>query len=380
MLKRLPGLIESSLLKERTALDRYGISLALSLSFLLLSILPHYRQVHFPFSVMFSINLTASVLAAIRGGMGAALLSAFISICGIELFFAAQPGNAWGNAMELVHTLTFIFTAALLGVLVSCLGALNRKSSQAKQDAERSRLLMDELLAVVSHDLKAPLTAIALRADLLLRANSASSASSMTPGDPSAKRHLDDIKQAAGSMSRMIDHLLDLEKIRSGRLLDSSLRIENINELIQEVIVVMEPLASQKSITLKHSMEDSPVPVKCDRVRIAQVFSNLIENAIRYSSAPAPILIETRVIGDDLRCLVSDSGPGIEPHHLSRVFDRLWQAQSARHKGMGLGLSIVKGIIEAHGGQISVRSELDVGTTFVFTLPLATEARQPEFG
>jgi signal transduction histidine kinase len=79
------------------------------------------------------------------------------------------------------------------------------------------------------------------------------------------------------------------------------------------------------------------------------------------------------VLGDDLRCLITDSGPGIEPQSLPFVFDRLWQSSEHHEHGIGLGLAIAKGIVEAHGGEISVRSKLKVGTTFVFTLPMASE-------
>jgi two-component system phosphate regulon sensor histidine kinase PhoR len=181
---------------------------------------------------------------------------------------------------------------------------------------------------------------------------------------------LKDLKKTVYQMSTMISHILDFEKSKDGGFENPNLKIENIKELLLETVSNMEPLASEKAIALTCDISDEELPVKCDRVGLAQVFTNLIDNSIKYSAKNERISIEMKTQGSELRLKISDHGRGIDPKHLPHIFEKYWQAPENRNLGTGLGLAIVKGILEAHGGSISVESRLNFGTTFTCTLPL----------
>src|SRR6185369_16510053 len=117
--------------------------------------------------------------------------------------------------------------------------------------------------------------------------------------------------------------------------------------------------------------------VAADNHRVGQVVSNLLSNAIKFTRQGGKIVVSARQRHNTIVVSVSDEGPGIPRENLSKVFDRFWQAEETRRVGSGLGLSIAKGIVEAHGGKIWVESELGKGSSFSFTLPLATLDRQP---
>ena len=121
-------------------------------------------------------------------------------------------------------------------------------------------------------------------------------------------------------------------------------------------------------------MTSEGLHIHCDRDRVLQILSNLVGNAIKFTPEGGSIFIDARVIGHEAQFSVRDTGQGISEAEIPRIFDRFWQAQSKNHAGIGLGLSIVKGLVEAHGGRAWVESTLGVGTTFFFTLPLGAAA------
>jgi signal transduction histidine kinase len=288
-MKKLSFMIEEGILKKRSTLDRYRIALVSSSFSLLLTLLPHYWQWHVPFSVNLSVNLAASVLSALCGGMGPAVSATVISTLGIDFFVEAPIVGFKFITIGVVHNINFILTATLFNFLLSRLRFFYRKTNQAMRAAEKSKRFMDDLIAVVSHDLKTPLTSIGLRAALLVRAPAISLSESLV------RKQAEGIIITVKNMEQLINRHLDLEKIKTGRLLTANLKIENVDELLREVISLMEFPASQKSVTLNYSTELPNLAVKCDRVRITQVFSNLIENAIKFSSACGSILIEVGV-------------------------------------------------------------------------------------
>jgi len=257
-----------------------------------------------------------------------------------------------------------IFTSVAIGILAFCLGLSYRTVNQLKREAEKTVQMKDDLLTTVSHDLKNLLMSTKMRAELIFRAEEADDFKKI------ALSNLESIKKSMETMERLINDLLDLEKIRLGKS-NIKARIEEVDSILMEVLEFMNPLAAQKNIKLAMNARRTGLLVLCDRVRIIQVFSNLIGNSIKFSSGGGSILIETRLIDDDVQFSVRDNGPGIKPEQLPFIFDRYWQGRHANPKlGIGLGLSIVKGIIEAHGRKTRVESEIGVGTCFTFTLPL----------
>jgi light-regulated signal transduction histidine kinase (bacteriophytochrome) len=221
----------------------------------------------------------------------------------------------------------------------------------------------DDLVAVVSHDLKNPLAAIQMHAGLILRA--------LTPEDSGPWRRVqtaaERIQRSTEKMNTLIQDLLDLAKLEAGRF-SLSTRPETIKSLMEECIEVLGPLAEQKRIQLIQKISAPELKVHVDRERIFQVFSNVIGNAIKFTPEGGAIELSTGPHEDGVAFAIRDTGPGIAPEQLSHLFNRYWQARKAR-EGTGLGLYIAKGIIEAHGGRIWAESEQGRGSTFYFTLP-----------
>jgi two-component system, chemotaxis family, sensor kinase Cph1 len=233
-----------------------------------------------------------------------------------------------------------------------------------EQRAVRAR---DDLVAVVSHDLKNPLQVVQMQAALLPRLAPA--------GDDESTRRLhassERIRRATDHMNTLIHDLLDLAKIEAGRFAVQC-RPEDIGEMIGEALIILGPLAEARRLTIEQQLS-ATTRVLADRERFFQVLSNLIGNAIKFTPEAGRILVRTERDGDELRIEVIDSGPGIPGDQLGQVFNRYWQAQRSEREGSGLGLFIAKGIVEAHGGKIWVDAPPGQGAQFKFTLRLARD-------
>ncbi len=227
------------------------------------------------------------------------------------------------------------------------------------EEAQREARMREEILAVVSHDLKNPLGAIHLAASLL-----------GDPQAPAARRHVETIQRAANRMDHLIGDLLDMASIQAGRL-SIEKRAEDIEALLREVLELHEPLARDKGVGLASTCAADVGRLCCDRERISQVFGNLVGNAIKFCGAGDTVAVRCERDGGFARFAVSDTGPGIASEQLGHIFDRYWSAKEHAKKGTGLGLFISKGIVEAHGGRIWVDSAPGRGATFYFTVPLA---------
>lgn len=230
------------------------------------------------------------------------------------------------------------------------------ENARLYQDAQRAIRARDEVLAVVSHDLKNPLEAVMLSAALLLR----------TGESPRVLRYAETVQRSASRMDRLIRELLDLSSIDAGRFRVEP-RPERIHDVVEEALAVLAPLANEKDVALRAEGPDDEDPVPLDRERILQVLSNVVGNAVQFSPRGGAVEVRTSLAPNRARIEVTDDGPGIAGEDLPHVFDRFWKSHSRR--GTGLGLAIARGIVEAHGGQIWVESRVGEGSTFVFTLP-----------
>jgi len=247
-----------------------------------------------------------------------------------------------------------------------CAQALERANlyeaaQKARAEAESSRRTRENLLAVVSHDLRNPLSAIATTASLLAKGDTAREPAGRTA------RYGSNILRAAQRMDRLIVDLLDLAKIESGRLLIER-EEHDVGSIVKDSVEILAPVVSGKGLSLTVDGPPCEVRIFCDRERILQVLSNLIGNALKFTGEGGTIGVSAREGEGETTFAVTDTGCGIASDQLPHIFDRYWQAKSARD-GIGLGLSIAKGIVEAHGGRIWAHSEIDHGTTFFFTLP-----------
>jgi PAS domain S-box-containing protein len=238
--------------------------------------------------------------------------------------------------------------------------ALALQSAQSYHDARAATQARDELLAVVAHDLRNPLNVIHMGSTLALDMISEPAA----PG----RRQLEIIQRAAEHMNRLIQDLLDATRLQSGQLaLDVA--PTRVRLIVNEAMDLLRPLAQHAGITLEAVVPDDLPAVAADRGRVQQVLSNLVGNALKFTPRGGRVCVAACAHPLGVRFAVTDTGPGIPAEQLPQIFGRFWQALRTDRRGLGLGLAIARGIVEAHGGEIGVASREGEGSTFSFTLP-----------
>lgn len=220
----------------------------------------------------------------------------------------------------------------------------------------------DDMLAVVSHDLRNPLGTVQLASTVLLDQHG---------DDARSRRHIEMISRACSRMENLIDDLLDTASIRAGRL-QIERKPERIVDVVTEALDLQQPLAAEKTVTLDRALDLDDVEIDVDRHRILQVFGNLIGNAIKFCRAGDTITVTGRHDAHQLVFSVHDTGPGIPPESLPQLFEPYWSGPAHAKQGSGLGLYIVRGIVESHGGRVWAESEPGEGARFIFTLPRTT--------
>lgn len=234
-------------------------------------------------------------------------------------------------------------------------------------EAQRATRARDDVLAIVSHDLRNPLNTIHMSTAFLLDVLAEPGA--VAPLIP----QLQLIRRATARANALIQDLLDVSRIESGTLaVDPSLT--SAAGLLNDAVLELEPLVTDKGLRFEHEWIGDDAEVPADRGRIAQVFSNLVGNAVKFTPNGGVVRVTGRRLESRVEYVVSDTGAGIAPDHVPHLFDRFWMATKASRGGAGLGLFIVKGIIESHGGSVHVESVPGAGTTFRFTIPGASSA------
>ena len=236
-----------------------------------------------------------------------------------------------------------------------------------KQELARALKAREDVLAIVSHDLRTPLSVVATTASMLLNPKYQLSPQQVRDQYERIKRNVD-------LMNRMIGDLLDMANLRAGKLsIEPKPMI--INEVLRDAVATHEAPAREKGVTLAYDAGTDVMRAQADRARLTQLFHNLIGNAIKFCKSGDRITVVSRTRGGTALIEISDTGPGIAPEDLPHIFDPYYSASRKHEKtGTGLGLYIGKGIVDAHGGQIRCGSQPGVGTTFSITLPLAAEA------
>jgi PAS domain S-box-containing protein len=238
----------------------------------------------------------------------------------------------------------------------------NARLYDAARQANQAR---DEVLGVVSHDLRNPISAIAMCARVL---------ETNPPADENKRRELlATIRESTDSVNHMIDDLLDVANIERGRL-SLDLHDEEPAQLVLRAMHMFDVEAKEHGIDLDVRLATNLPLVRADGSRIVQVLGNLVRNAIKFTPSGGRIGIEAAGQDGAVTFSVNDTGRGIGEENQRRIFDRYWQASAgARARGSGLGLSIAQGIVEAHGGRIWVESALGKGSTFSFTIPRSSD-------
>jgi PAS domain S-box-containing protein len=225
----------------------------------------------------------------------------------------------------------------------------------ARRTAERAAQARDEVLAVVAHDLRSPLSTIRLACDVMAQTGM-------------AERQIELVRRAVRTMQALIDDLLDAASIRAARLSLAPGVVEP-EKLLRESADDFAAAAAERGIQLVIDVE-TQAPLRGDPRRVSQALGNLLHNALKFTEPGGVVTLRLRAEQGQLRFSVEDTGRGIAPDEIAKVFDREWQANETKHLGSGMGLYIAKGIVEAHHGQFEVTSELGRGSVFSFTLPL----------
>jgi signal transduction histidine kinase len=241
--------------------------------------------------------------------------------------------------------------------------------------AERARVeaelhhtvrMRDEVLAIVSHDLRNPVHTIQLSAQFLL---------DQLPADDGplpVRRQLDIVRRTAGQMDRMIGDLLDAASIAAGHL-SMEQREVHASDVLRGACEMLRPIVEEKEIRFACVDDGDSGHLRADPDRVMQVLGNLAGNAVKFTPRGGGITLGLRVEDGFAVFSVADTGQGISPEQLPHVFEQFWQARRAGRQGTGLGLTIAHGIVAAHGGRIGVESTVGEGSTFWFTLPLAAQ-------
>jgi signal transduction histidine kinase len=244
---------------------------------------------------------------------------------------------------------------------LALLSALAVDNARLYRDARVAVQAREDMIAVVSHDLGNPLSAIRIGTTLLMRT---------LPDDDAhgQRQHLEFIRQSANQMESLVNDLLDVKRLDSGTLaLD--LRGMAVTDVVEQVLQLFQPIAEGRTVRLESRCAALLPELAADRQRLTQVLCNLVGNALKFTESGGRVTIDAYQTEDVIMFSVADTGTGIEPEHLPHVFDRFWQARRDGRKGLGLGLAIARGIVEAHGGRIWVESTVGAGSTFLFTIP-----------
>src|SRR5258708_24008233 len=249
------------------------------------------------------------------------------------------------------------------------LEATNQELLRAKEEAERGSRFKDQFLSTMSHELRTPLNAVLDLSDLLADAT-------YGPLNDGQRRYIEHIHGGGKHLLSLISDILDLSKIEAGRmeLTNESLRVEAI---FGEVLSVMRPLADKKSQSLSKNCQPGLV-VRADSVRFKQVLMNLIGNAIKFTPKGGSIELGAHLAGGRVRVEVRDNGPGIPPAEQQRIFEAFYRLHELGKKteGTGLGLAITHRLVELHGGELTLDSEVGKGSCFYFSLPVAAATQE----
>lgn len=309
---------------------------------------------------------TAVMAVAWLAGTGPALAATVLAavIGAIRL-----PGSAAGAAH--IHLALFVLHALLLTAVVAELRRARREAEARAQEAQEARAqgesanrLKDEFLATISHELRTPLNAVLGWVHLLRTGRL---------DDESSARGLASIERNIRLQAQLTADLLDVSKALTGKLQINS-RTASLDEAMLEAVASVKPAARAKDVTIQVSQPDAHVMIHGDPGRLRQIAWQLLANAIKFSPRGGQVEIAVDVFGQDARLVVRDKGPGIDPEFLPRVFERFTQADQSPTRtagGLGVGLALVRELVELQGGEVMARNrEDDSGAIFLVRFPL----------
>lgn len=324
----------------------------------------------------------AVVFIALFWGVGPALFTVLLSAIALEYFYIPPLGvftlTNWPALFELAPFLiSGIIIAAITGQRESArLRALfaeqeaqeqAQELAQANVELQEANRLKDQFLSVASHELKTPITSISGQAQIVLRR--LSKKKELPEELVDVRTALEKINEQTRRLNTLVDDLLSLSSIRSGKL---NLRLSacNLGDICRSVVEEQRTISER---TIDIVLPASPVFVEVDSDRISQVMTNLVSNALKYSSPESPVRVAVCARDTTALIKVHDSGQGIAQEELEHIFDTFYRApdaQTSKQSGWGLGLAICKDIVERHNGRIWCESQVGAGSTFFVELPL----------
>ena len=270
------------------------------------------------------------------------------------IVFGFGPSQRWYDARDLATAQNLAERAAVAV-----------ENARLYREIQRAVKAREDLLALVSHDLRSPMQSIRMTAAMV---------KSKLADDDRLRPRVEAIVKSAEIIDRLLGDLLDLARFDAGGLvLDRQAR--DLAEIARDVLAIAAPQAEHKGVRLVDRIGEARLEAYCDATRVAQILGNLLGNALKFTPEGGTIAVTGQAFPsqDKVQISVSDSGPGISDADREHLFERHWQARSQQCGGVGLGLSIVKALVEAHGGEVAVTSQLGRGSTFSFTLPAAAE-------
>ncbi len=315
--------------------------------------------------------LGAAFLLGRRGAMGVASVSAVgYGIVLLLLYFEVIPlVPIWGlevepralGALLLVNWITLSIPMLVTAVLAGTVTERLHRSNQELRESERLRQSLTDMLV---HDLRNPITALLGVLDLL----------GMTLGDKLTSMHqqlLSNARHSGHTLITLVSEMLDVSKMEAGKLQLTPEPVD-MSALLQENAAAVEGLMQLEGQTLRLEAEPGLPPITCDRHLIGRVIANLLSNAIKHTPAEGVITLRMERRPVEVIISVVDTGSGIPPEYLGRIFEKFTQAEkdARAHRGTGLGLTFCKMAIEAHGGRIWAESAVGQGSTFSFALPV----------
>ena len=325
-----------------------------------------------------SLDVAHRYLRRRAGAISTAVLAdidAFVDLVTSD-YQAAQARAVWTfrtvlGVLVLASCATLAFTAVIARLLARLVRQARELEAAREELARREKEVSaarKQAVETVAHDLRSPLTAIVMAADVLRDQPALAQA-------PRAEVMLNAITAGARAMTRLIADVLDHAKIEAGSLLLEPSEID-LQPLIMALVVRFELIATPKDVAIVSRIGSNLPAVDADTGRMEQVLSNLLGNAVKFTPPGGMVEVTAAEVDGRLVIAVSDTGPGVPPDQLEHLFQRYWQAAATATQGSGLGLAIAKGIVDAHGGAIEVRSRFGHGSTFSISLPLALSRRR----
>ncbi len=241
-------------------------------------------------------------------------------------------------------------------------------AEQAKAAAEQANRVKSEFLSRMSHELRTPLNAVIGFSELLLE---------RVVGDLTAKQEefLRDIRDSGTHLLTLINDILDISKVEAGRM-ELHFAETDLAEVVEAAVTTLRPLIEQKHLNFSSTLDPRATVIWADKVRLKQILTNLLSNAAKFTPEGGQIRVETHSINREVELAVVDTGPGIAPDDQGKLFHEFTQlpaAQQAEHPGTGLGLALVRRLVELHGGRVRVESEVGKGSRFIVRLPIGIQ-------